>query len=303
MASKAFSFFTFILLIFTSFVSNPAFANLKPSAFDFVKNLEGCRKGEKVLGIQQLKQYLQRFGYLNYQNESFANDNDFDDYLESAIKTYQINFNLKATGYLDPETVSQMMMPRCGVADIINGQTRMASGKSPKSTSKFHAVSRYAFLPGTPKWPPNKYYLTYGFELDTLPEAVEPVKSAFRSWQGVSQFTFEITEYYNASDITINFVRGEHGDGHPFDGRGGVLAHGLEPQQGKLHYDADDKWANRGGTDAMDIESVALHEIGHILGLAHTSVTDAIMFPTINTGETKTLKDDDIQGIWALYNL
>lgn len=36
--------------------------------------------------------------------------------------------------------------------------------------------------------------------------------------------------------------------------------------------------------------------LGHVLGLAHTSVENAAMFPTIKSGVTKGLADDDIQG-------
>ncbi|KAH7568515.1 hypothetical protein JRO89_XS06G0009200 [Xanthoceras sorbifolium] len=88
------------------------------SQFEFIKNLQGYKKGDKVEGIKDLKKYLERFGYLN-PNPSF--DDQFDDILESAIKTYQLNFNLNTTGTLDPQTVSTMMMPRCGMPDIING--------------------------------------------------------------------------------------------------------------------------------------------------------------------------------------
>ena len=54
---------------------------------------------------------------------------------------------------------------------------------------------------------------------------------------------------------------------------------------------------------AFDVETVALHEIGHLLGLGHSSVQNAIMYPTINPGMTKGLHGDDIQGIRALYNV
>ena len=50
----------------------------------------------------------------------------------------------------------------------------------------------------------------------------------------------------------------------------------------------------------MDVESVALHEIGHLLGLGHTSVREAIMFPSISAGVSKGLHADDIKGIKAL---
>lgn len=51
-----------------------------------------------------------------------------------------------------------------------------------------------------------------------------------------------------------------------------------------------------------DLETVALHEIGHLLGLDHSSEPNAIMFPVIPSGQAKSLHDDDIQGIRELYS-
>ncbi|WCJ34568.1 matrix metalloproteinase [Euphorbia peplus] len=313
MASKSFSSFTLILLIFIFLIYKIAFAYSKPSAFDFLKNIQGCQKGEKAIGVRQLKQYLQQFGYLIHQNKSLADNNDFDDQLETSIKTYQLNFHLPMTGILDLETVSKMMVPRCGVADIINKQTRMDSGKN---SYRHNSTSKYAFFPKKPKWPKNKYALTYGFEPNTLPRAVEPIKRAFRTWQAKTPFTFEITEYYDKADIKINFYKGDHGDGRPFDGPLGELAHSFSPIDGRVHFDADENWVVERPHDALgekwtfirkrrrdiDIESVALHEIGHVLGLAHSSVKGAAMFPIIYPGNiVRSLSDDDIKGIETLY--
>ena len=52
------------------------------------------------------------------------------------------------------------------------------------------------------------------------------------------------------------------------------------------------------------IESVAVHEVGHLLGLGHTPVSGATMFATTgqcnNSGES--LAQDDIDGINCIYN-
>jgi hypothetical protein len=50
----------------------------------------------------------------------------------------------------------------------------------------------------------------------------------------------------------------------------------------------------------MDIESVALHEIGHCLGLGHSSVSAAVMSETY-TGVRQALHGDDASGISKLY--
>ncbi|KAJ0099317.1 hypothetical protein Patl1_21986 [Pistacia atlantica] len=94
MASRTINLFLFSLPIILSFLCQSAFADShgkKHSPFEFLNHLQGCHKGEKVKGIHELKKYLEKFGYLNYDisaNQTHANDDDFDELLESALKTY-----------------------------------------------------------------------------------------------------------------------------------------------------------------------------------------------------------------------
>ncbi|KAJ4719134.1 Metalloendoproteinase [Melia azedarach] len=320
MASKAlpgFSFlFLFLIIVRLSLLSHCsvlAHSNGKNQStpFGFMEHLKGCQKGDKVKGINQLKKYLEMFGYLNYNNskkqtDGNDDDDDFDELLESAIKTYQHNYHLKSTGVLDANTVEMMTRPRCGVADIVNGTTRMRSGKKKQQnqgSNHFHTVAHYAFFPRRPKWPASKYRLTYGFLPRTRNDAKAPVARAFRKWAAKTHFKFSQTQNYRNADIKISFHRGDHRDGAPFDGRGGVLAHAFAPTDGRFHYDADEPWAVGATPGAYDLETVALHEIGHLLGLAHSSVQGAIMYPRITPGVTKGLHRDDIQGIRALYRV
>ncbi|BFG26796.1 hypothetical protein CerSpe_130700 [Prunus speciosa] len=130
--------FLFILLSLLSYAKASETHHKKTSSpFEFLDHLKGCHKGDKVQGIQDLKKYLEKFGYLNGNTN---NDDYFDDELESAIKTYQINYHLKVTGTLDAKTISKMEMPRCGVPDIINGTTSMRSGKKRGGHGSTHTV-------------------------------------------------------------------------------------------------------------------------------------------------------------------
>lgn len=312
MAPKISPLFSFILLLVLPTLSHAAVTSdangKKPLPFEFIKNLQGCHKGDKVKGIHHLKKYLENFGYLSYShsnNQIHANDDDFDDLLESAVKTYQVNYHLKATGNLDAETVSMMMTPRCGVADIINGTTSMQSGKKRHhqyGPNSLHEVSHYSFFPRRQRWPLSRTHLTYGF-LPSTPEAAKsPVARAFSRWDLATRFTFAQAQNYQNADMKIGFFRRDHQDGSPFDGAGGTIAHAFAPTDGRFHYDGDETFAVGATPGAFDLETVALHEIGHLLGLGHSSVQAAIMFPSIAAGATKGLHTDDIQGITALYS-
>lgn len=54
--------------------------------------------------------------------------------------------------------------------------------------------------------------------------------------------------------------------------------------------------------DEIDLESVALHELGHWLPLAHTTNGSDVMYPTLGAGQRKiTLNSDDIANLATLY--
>ncbi|KDO37620.1 hypothetical protein CISIN_1g039712mg, partial [Citrus sinensis] len=209
--------------------------------------------------------------------------------LESTIKTCQLNFNLKSTGFLDANTVAKMRTPRCGVADIVNGTTRMRSGKKKQQQNNhFHTVSQ---------WPASKFSLTYAFRLGTRGDAITPVARAFQTWAANTQFRFSKIEDFAGADIKISFESRNHGDGRPFDGRGGpdgTLAHAFAPTNGRFHYDADEPWAVGAVQGAFD----SLKDT-YIIAPS-TAVQNA---PCTATVLWRSLQGDDIQGIKALYNV
>ncbi|XP_010264870.1 PREDICTED: metalloendoproteinase 1-like [Nelumbo nucifera] len=306
----------FVLLVFSLLSQSHGHGEAdRPEAFQFLRQSEGCHKGDRVKGLNQVKRYLQRFGYLDHHNDD---DDDFDHHLESAIKTYQLNYNLKETGSLDVATVKQMMLPRCGVPDIIKGETWMRSGKEKKEKRLLGVSGRkttlgfsshYTFFNNTPtpKWPPYKMHLKYVLD-STVPVddlLMHPLcYVAFARWAAVSNFTFEETQDLSSADIRFSFFKGDHGDGNPFDGPGGVLAHAYAPIDGRVHFDSEERWTTGIRADWIDTASVAMHEIGHLLGLGHSSEHGAVMFPYIDVGSQKVnLHPDDIQGIQSLYGI
>ena len=93
---------------------------------------------------------------------------------------------------------------------------------------------------------------------------------------------------------------------------GGIVAHADWP--GKcavvthelpkpLHFDVTGHaWAVEETTGAYDIETIALHEIGHLLGLRHSTVRGSVMFATANAGfSRRELQEDDEAAIKDVY--
>jgi hypothetical protein len=72
-----------------------------------------------------------------------------------------------------------------------------------------------------------------------------------------------------------------------------------------VELDATRKWSDAEVVpkDALDLETVLLHEIGHALGLAHSYDTSAVMRAGIKPGHAprRALAPDDVAGICAIH--
>jgi len=134
--------------------------------------------------------------------------------------------------------------------------------------------------------------------------AEQEIRRAMAEWSRVVNVTFQRSQNFSsARSINILFGAKDHGDPYSFDGAGRVLAHTFypapanpEPIAGDLHFDDDESWKT--GTD-IDLYSVALHELGHALGLGHSDVPNAVMYPYYRMATSLT--EEDIAAIRMMY--
>ncbi len=130
-------------------------------------------------------------------------------------------------------------------------------------------------------------------------------ESALEVWSDVADITFTETSQSNQADsIDVSFEN--------IDGADGTLAYAYFPDDvnpariaGDITFDSADLWevGNNLGSAAFDFLYVAVHELGHSLGLDHSDTSDSVMGDSLSANQQfGGLAVADVDAILALYS-
>ena len=238
--------------------------------------------GERADGLRFVQSYLEQFGYLS---GDYVSD-ELDASTSMALFSFQHFNDLPMTGEFDEATRDLMGRPTCGMPDITEFKTSAC------------------------KWGRND--LTFTLDNGTADVAGQDefaaVRKAFNTWQALGMLKFTEVRIGQNPDIVVDWRPADDPDRNMV---GPTVAHADFPPGCSyaaelplpVHFDdSESTWVVGASDGALDIETVALHEVGHIVGLEHSSVTTAVMYRYVNPNSTlRVLTQDDIDGFEELY--
>lgn len=249
--------------------------------------------------------------------------------LDSALREFQARHGAPATGRLNHETCHLFNALRCAhperAVSAERDEARFARSPFEPPTLAFEQGGaepqrvvdlpppEHPFEPVHGRWSQR----TLGFALvGAAPSALgaaawDQLRAAFGTWSATGEVSLVESGDPFAAEIRVLWTPGPSADPtslDPFYGPGGAIAVGYYPQPyyqdgglaGDLHLELDERWALDGGGGGIDLQTVALHEIGHCLGIGHCYVFESAMYSSYKD-EQRRLHDLDVAELGRKY--
>ena len=243
-------------------------------------------------GVRDAQRYLTAYGYL--PNDELAasfpsrrplvsarpTPGVLDAASVEALRLLQRDTGLAVTGDLDDATLGVMSERRCGVPE----------GTAPEDPSEKYTWGngKSHFDHDTISW------RIVNSPVVSLAQARATAAAAFARWAAQTSLTFVEAAPSGTSDIQIKFAKIDDD-----------VTLATASIFNVITIDTDSPWSVSTPIppSAFDMQQVMTHEIGHILGLGHSPIKSAIMYPTTAIGPVaRTLATDDIVGISSIYD-
>ena len=139
--------------------------------------------------------------------------------------------------------------------------------------------------------------LNYNTSVFSASDFDAALMAAFDTWESVASIDFQMVA--SAGDSDVDILSGNIG------GAAGIAQYSYTGNpglstilDGAITFSSSGTWSAYVGAGGIDFYAVALHEIGHIIGLGHVNDPSEIMNPVISTD---VLGSGDIAGAQYLY--
>ncbi|HJQ36948.1 MAG TPA: matrixin family metalloprotease [Thermoanaerobaculia bacterium] len=141
---------------------------------------------------------------------------------------------------------------------------------------------------------------------------VTAVVGAIKAWGIVNSSVTSVAARQGTAPATITL----NNNGHVCNGSclAATLTGYYHTEGGKAYIDDADVYTNTkvaltssretdGCSGEYDLDGIMVHEVGHVIGLGHSTVNGATMYPSVSACNfnNRTLEADDIAGKNALY--
>ncbi len=247
--------------------------------------------GARGPDVEFINTYLTEHGY--FPNEDLAERhrgwtpavvegpaelNLFDERTEEALRYFQAQFGLEVSGVADGATIEMMRSPQCGNPIMVHDD----------EGDKWHHDAQWSSpyaLGGTFTY---RIIGTAGASLNQA-QTSQAVRTAFNSWE--QHIGVDFQETTGSSHIIIRFVS---------LGLGSVLGVTYNNFWGGSRYsiDIDNTQGYLPGSSVLN--TVLVHELGHLLGFNHSGFMTSLMFPNLGPNN-RTLSDDDLANVISRY--
>ncbi|XP_066505986.1 matrix metalloproteinase-17b [Hoplias malabaricus] len=228
----------------------------------------------------RLVDWLTKYGYLPPPDPSTGQLQAWSA-VTQAVKAMQRFAGLDDTGVLDEETLRLIQSPRCSLPDDEASEVDSIAVSDTEAHGQRMKRAVSTWTRRNINWRLRSYPSSSSLSREMVRTLVY---YALRVWAEPAPLEFHEVGGPDGVDLQIDFLHGSHGDGYPFDGVGGAVGHAFFPSDperaGGVHLDAEEEWAFRQpASEGTDLFTVLVHELGHALGLSHSSARRSVMRP------------------------
>jgi len=234
---------------------------------------ENYEERKKQFEVVQLQKYLKKYGYFEDACEGC-----YDEITEKAVREFQVMFQLEVDGIAGPQTKGQITTPRFD--DHLDFE---------ESVRNFEKGEKVTYWVGA-----QPGYMDRDQMLNELTNALS-------QWMEVAEITFVQVESKDEAQLQIRFTDQSRTNDFLFDGPGGTLA---KATKDILEFDASERWELQTAVDPLSHHfmflPVALHELGHVIGLGHSKNLQDVMAAYYFPDKVK-LTENDKERVRNLY--